>query len=37
MNPSTTILVMSHVRVHVIKENNKKGTTSVPGGNPRQL
>jgi hypothetical protein len=30
MNPSTTILVMSHVHVHVIGEDNKRGTTSVP-------
>jgi hypothetical protein len=28
MNPSTAILGMSHVRVHVISENNKSGATS---------
>jgi hypothetical protein len=27
-NPSTAILGMSHVRMHVIYENNKKGATS---------
>jgi hypothetical protein len=31
MNPSTPILGMSHVRVHVIYEDNKKGATPALG------
>jgi hypothetical protein len=31
MNPSTAILGMSHVRIHVINENNKTGATPALG------
>jgi hypothetical protein len=37
MNPSTAILGMSHVRVHVIYENNKMGALPALGSVSKRM